>query len=39
MPTAVEITRELEAFYKDYIDAFNREDIDAFLQEIYSTRK
>jgi len=33
MPTAVEITRELEAFYKDYIDAFNREDIDAFLEK------
>lgn len=33
MPTAVEITRELEAFYKDYIDTFNREDVDAFLEK------
>jgi hypothetical protein len=24
------ISNELEAFYKSYIDAFNREDIDAF---------
>lgn len=33
MPTAVEIKRELEAFYKDYIEVFNREDIDAFVEK------
>ncbi|MGH7843214.1 MAG: DUF6841 family protein [Candidatus Binataceae bacterium] len=30
MPTAVEIGAELESFYRGYIDAFNREDIDHF---------
>jgi hypothetical protein len=29
MPSATEIVSELEAFYRGYIDAFNREDIDA----------
>jgi len=28
MPTAVEISGELESFYRGYIDAFNREDVD-----------
>jgi ketosteroid isomerase-like protein len=32
MPPAEEITRELEAFYKGYIEAFNREDIDMFSE-------
>jgi hypothetical protein len=32
MPTAVEIKAELEAFYKRYIDSFNREDIDQFSE-------
>jgi hypothetical protein len=31
MPTAVEIEQELERFYRGYIDAFNREDLDHFL--------
>lgn len=31
MPTAVEIGPELESFYRGYIDAFNREDLDHFL--------
>jgi ketosteroid isomerase-like protein len=31
MPTAVEIKAELESFYRGYIDAFNREDLDHFL--------
>jgi hypothetical protein len=31
MPTAVEIQKELETFYSAYIDAFNREDLDRFL--------
>jgi ketosteroid isomerase-like protein len=30
MKTAEQISNELEAFYKSYIDAFNREDIDLF---------
>jgi len=30
MPTAVEISLELETFYRGYIDAFNREDVDHF---------
>jgi ketosteroid isomerase-like protein len=30
MPTSENIARELESFYKDYIDAFNREDFDHF---------
>ena len=30
MPTSDEIARELETFYTDYIDAFNREDVDHF---------
>jgi ketosteroid isomerase-like protein len=30
MSTADQIQRELEAFYKSYIDAFNREDTDRF---------
>lgn len=33
MATPEQITRELEAFYKDYIDSFNREDIDAFVEK------
>jgi hypothetical protein len=32
MPNAREIVSELETFYKGYIDAFNREDIDAFSE-------
>jgi uncharacterized NTF2-like protein DUF6841 len=32
MPAATEIVSELETFYKGYIDAFNREDIDAFSE-------
>jgi hypothetical protein len=32
MPAAAEIVSELETFYKGYIDAFNREDIDAFAE-------
>ncbi len=32
MITAEEISKELEAFYKSYIAAFNREDIDAFTE-------
>jgi NTF2-like protein (DUF6841) len=32
MPAATEIVTELETFYKGYIDAFNREDIDAFSE-------
>ena len=32
MITAEQISRELEAFYKSYIDAFNREDIDTFTE-------
>ena len=32
MPNAREIVSELETFYKGYIDAFNREDIDAFTE-------
>ena len=32
MPAASEIVNELETFYKGYIDAFNREDIDAFSE-------
>lgn len=32
MPAASEIVTELETFYKGYIDAFNREDIDAFSE-------
>ena len=32
MATANEIVTELEAFYKGYIDAFNREDIDMYSQ-------
>ena len=32
MPTASEISKELEAFYSSYIAAFNREDIDAFSE-------
>jgi ketosteroid isomerase-like protein len=31
MPTAADVAQELEAFYKGYIDAFNREDLDHFL--------
>ena len=31
MATPEEISRELETFYKGYIDAFNREDLDHFL--------
>ncbi|HXD91547.1 MAG TPA: hypothetical protein VNU00_10870 [Candidatus Binataceae bacterium] len=30
MPASEEIGRELETFYKGYIDAFNREDVDHF---------
>jgi hypothetical protein len=32
MPSATEIASELEAFYKGYIDSFNREDIDAMTE-------
>jgi len=32
MTTSVQICTELEAFYKAYIAAFNREDIDAFTE-------
>jgi ketosteroid isomerase-like protein len=32
MPTSDEIVRELEAFYRSYIEAFNREDIDLFTE-------
>jgi hypothetical protein len=32
MPSANEIAAELETFYKGYIDAFNREDIDMYTQ-------
>jgi ketosteroid isomerase-like protein len=32
MTTAEQIADELEAFYKSYIAAFNREDIDAFTE-------
>ena len=32
MPSASEIVSELEIFYKGYIDAFNREDIDMYTQ-------
>lgn len=32
MPTEAEIATELEAFYKDYIDVFNREDIHAMTE-------
>jgi hypothetical protein len=32
MAAATEIVSQLEAFYKGYIDAFNREDIDAFSE-------
>ena len=32
MANAAEIVSELEAFYKGYIDAFNREDIDMYSQ-------
>ncbi|MGH8336052.1 MAG: DUF6841 family protein [Gammaproteobacteria bacterium] len=32
MPSASEIVTELETFYKGYIDAFNREDIDMYTQ-------
>lgn len=31
MATAAEIKSELESFYRGYIDAFNREDLDHFL--------
>ena len=31
MPTAVEIAQELESFYRGYVDAFNREDLDQVL--------
>lgn len=30
MPTTEEIIAEVEAFYRAYIDAFNREDIDSY---------
>ena len=30
MPASEEIVRELETFYQSYIDAFNREDMDAY---------
>jgi ketosteroid isomerase-like protein len=33
MPASEEIARELESFYQGYIDAFNREDIDAFSEK------
>jgi len=32
MITTEQISKELEAFYKAYIAAFNREDIDAFTE-------
>ena len=32
MANAEQIVREVEEFYRRYIDAFNREDIDQFLQ-------
>lgn len=32
MPSASEIVNELQTFYKGYIDAFNREDIDMYTQ-------
>jgi ketosteroid isomerase-like protein len=32
MITAEQVSQELEAFYKSYIAAFNREDIDAFTE-------
>jgi NTF2-like protein (DUF6841) len=32
MASASEIVKELETFYKGYIDAFNREDIDMYTQ-------
>jgi hypothetical protein len=32
MPSTNEIVAELETFYKGYIDAFNREDIDMYTQ-------
>ena len=31
MPTAAEIGRELEGFYRRFIEVFNREDLDRFL--------
>jgi hypothetical protein len=32
MPSANEIVNDLQTFYKGYIDAFNREDIDMYTQ-------